>query len=289
VFDLIPFLDREEYIEQVYFFRTYLERLEENVPSQEILKSIKEEILATTKLPIALDFLRGEMLSTGRISDGMSRLSHYFRPFQIYVISQAEEDRSKFDQRTALKILEREAEYFLNSPKPAGLFIYQFECVSRNRLGYDMGMKAIAADPHYSEEWSDWILKARLQLGVTDFTDLVYYRSEQFVLEQQRRTRDENARPNVPILFGEQEGRIAKANRGKDPMFMFAALQRQLGHPSVPRPQEKPKEPVFHPALESRFQRLEKRTQLLESESKGPLDLSQFYESPPDFKQMDEI
>jgi hypothetical protein len=32
-----PVLDREEYIEQEYFFRVYRERLLENVPSQEIL------------------------------------------------------------------------------------------------------------------------------------------------------------------------------------------------------------------------------------------------------------
>ncbi len=39
-----PILDREEYIEQEYFFRVYRERLEENVPSQEILRLVQEEI-----------------------------------------------------------------------------------------------------------------------------------------------------------------------------------------------------------------------------------------------------
>ena len=53
-----PVLDREEYIEQEYFFRVYRERLLENVPSQEILKTISEEILATTRLPMAIDFMR---------------------------------------------------------------------------------------------------------------------------------------------------------------------------------------------------------------------------------------
>ncbi|GAB4143555.1 MAG: hypothetical protein Tsb009_14750 [Planctomycetaceae bacterium] len=287
--EFIPFLPKEEYIEQIYFFRVYRERLEENVPSQEILESLQEEVLATTKLPLALDFLRGEILSTGRISDGMARLPHYFRPFQTYVIAQAEEDRSRFDQRIALEVLEREAEYLSGSPEAAGLFIYQFESIARNRLGYEGGMKAMADDPHYHLDWKDWILKALRQLGTTDFADLIYYRSEQFVRERQRRMRDENARPSIPILFGEQEGRIAKANRGKDPLFMFAALQRQLGHPSVPRSKPKPQEPVFHPALETRLQRLEKRLQFLESEAKGTLDLSQFYENPPDFKKMDEI
>ena len=50
-----PILDREEYIEQAYFFRVYRERLQENVPSQEILQTIQEEILATTRLPMAID------------------------------------------------------------------------------------------------------------------------------------------------------------------------------------------------------------------------------------------
>src|SRR5690606_38381616 len=127
---------REEYIEQAYFFRVYRERLSDNVASQEILASIHEEILATTKLPMAIEFLRGEILLTGRICDGMSRLSHYFTPFQAFVMAQAEADRSRFDQTIALAILEREAKYRAESPTPAGLFIFQFECVARNRLGY---------------------------------------------------------------------------------------------------------------------------------------------------------
>ena len=38
------------------------------------------------------------------------------------------------------------------------------------------------------------------------------------------------------MLFGEKEGRIAMANRRKDPLYLFSALQRHLGYPSVPRP-----------------------------------------------------
>ena len=36
----------------------------------------------------------------------------------------------------------------------------------------------------------------------------------------------------MPPLFAEKEGKIAKANRGRDPL-LFAALQRQLGYPEV--------------------------------------------------------
>ena len=119
-----PFLSREEYIEQAYFFRTYRERLEENLPSQEILSDIHEEILATAKLPLAIEFLKGEMVLNGRICDGMARLPHYFTPFQTFVMSRAESDKSKFDTRIALQVLQREAEYFFSeSPTASGLFV----------------------------------------------------------------------------------------------------------------------------------------------------------------------
>ena len=131
----MPVLEREEYIEQAYFFKTFLERLDEDLPSQEIIISIKEEILATTKLPLALDVLRGEMMLKGRLCEGMAHLSHYFTAFQTFIMRQSEEDRTKFDQRVALKVLEREARYRGENGNPAGLFVYQFECLSRNRLG----------------------------------------------------------------------------------------------------------------------------------------------------------
>jgi len=282
-----PLLDREEYIEQAYCFRTYRERLDSNLPAQEILATIGEEVLATTKLPLALDFLKGEILLTGRISDGMRRLSHYFTPFQAFVMARAEEEKSRFDQKTALLVLERQAEYMAKHPTPAGLFVYQFECVARNRLGYERGMKAIAADPFYDDDWREWILKMRLRLGTTDFADLIYYRSEHYVNERRRRGRNPRYRPSFPILFGVEEGRIAKANRGKDPLYMFAALQRQLGHPAVPRSRAAPSAPPIHPMLEQRLQRLEARLKILESEVKGDFDLSQFYVKPADFSEGD--
>lgn len=273
-------LEREEYIEQAYCFRSYRERLDSNLPAQDILATIGEEVLATTKLPLALDFLKGEILLNGKISDGMKRLSHYFTPFQAFVMQRAEEDRARFDQKTALTILERQANYMANKPIAAGLFVFQFECIARNRLGYNQGMKAIADDPVYTPEWRDWILKARHQLGSTDFADLIYYRSEHFVNERNRRSRKAKPRPSYPILFGVEEGRIAKANRGKDPLFMFAALQRQLGHPAVPRARAAPAVPPIHPALEQRLQRIEARLKIMESEVKDEFDLSQFYVKP---------
>ncbi len=285
-------LDREEYIEQAYFFRVYRERLEENVPSQEILAAIHEEILATTKLPLAIQFLRGEVLQHGAIGVAMARLPHYFTPFQAFVMGKTEEDRTKFDQRVGLMLLEREAEFRAERCTPAGLFIYQFESISRNQLGYDTGMSAMAKDPHYDDTWSNWILKVRLQLGAVDFADLIWFHSEQWIVEKRRKHAQEQGpggsdpselEPKQPILFGAKEGRIAAANRTRDPLFMFAALQRQLGYPVVPRAQSSHGPERRIAQLEARQSELEKRLSLLESEQKGRLDLSQFYVKTPKF------
>ena len=84
------------------------------------------------------------------------------------------------------------------------------------------------------------------------------------------------------MLFGVREGRIAKANRGKDPLYMFAALERQLGYPEIPRPTKKNEEMVFHPLVEQRFTLLEKRLAIMEQELKGGIDLTEFYKKPED-------
>lgn len=277
-----PVLDREEYIEQAYFFRVYRERLEESVPAQEVLVSIREEILGTTKLPMAIDFLAGELQLNGKVSGGMARLQHYFTPFQAFVFGRAEADESKFDLRLALQILEREAEFRAEKIHVPGLFMYQFESLARNRLGYDQGMVAIAGDPFFDASWKEWILKIRMQLGTVDFADLIYNRSQHRVNEIRRDTGNPTFEASFPVLFGLAEGRIAKANHGKDPIYMFAALQRQLGYPAVPRPKPPRSTPVFDAPVESRFQRLEARIALLEQETQGKLDLTKFYK-PDEF------
>src|SRR5207237_118956 len=95
-----PALDREEYIEQVYFFRTFRERLAQNLAAQEILEHLHEEILATTRLPLAIQFLATELKHTGELAPGFTRLSHYFTPFHAYVISQAEKEGQRFPVAT---------------------------------------------------------------------------------------------------------------------------------------------------------------------------------------------
>ncbi|WP_339742098.1 hypothetical protein [uncultured Rubinisphaera sp.] len=284
-----PLHNREEYVEQAYFFRTYRERLDNDLPAQEVLQVISQEILSTTQLPLAINFMASEMMLHGRVSGGMARLGHYFTPFQSFVFRQAEQDRTKFDMRIGLEILEKEAEFLaLEKATPQGLFIYQFEALSRNRLGYQDGLQAMSNDPMYDEHWRDWIGKVRQSLGAIEFSEMIYSRSEYRVQEVRRRTENPDYSPSYPVLFGLQEGRIAQANRGRDPLYMFAALQRHLGYPKVPRPKP-PLSERLDPIIEQRLQQLEMRLKILEAEQSGKLDLSDFYVKPekPDFKDKD--
>jgi hypothetical protein len=276
----MPVLEREEYIEQAYFFHTFRERLIDGLPSQEILARIGEELLSTTKLPLAVSFLHVEMKGTGQMGPAMERISHYFTPFQAHVIGQSESDLSRFAMDQALLVLEREAKFKADGPSLPALFVFQFEALSRNRLGYIKGLAAMASDPFYTEDWTDYIMTLRTRLGDVDFADLIFVRSEQFVHE--RRRLNPEFVPKFPILFGEKEGKIARANRGRDPMYLFAALQRQLGYPEVPRPR-RPDElegRVLH--LEQKIALLENRLKSAESDLQQDVYLAQVLVKPED-------
>ena len=80
----------------------------------------------------------------------------------------------------------------------------------------------------------------------------------------------------MPPLFGEKEGKIAKASYGRDPLFLFGALQRQLGYPEVPRARPRDDLPFLVETLQTKVQQLQQRLMLLESEVRGQVDLSQF-------------
>lgn len=262
-------LDREEYVEQAYFYRTLRERMQHGMSTQELLVAIRQEILSTTKLPMALDFMASELRLTGGFSTAMARLGHYFTPFQAYVIREAEREEGLFDFRIALEVLEREAEYRAAGASPQGIFLYQFETLCRNRLGYDKGLAAVAGDPRYDENWRDWIFTVRRQIGIVDFADMIFVRSDYY-----RQLRGE---PEKPPLFGEKEGKIALANRRKDPLYLFSALARHLGYPVVPRPKPEDTALQILPALQRKVERLETRIKLLEEELRGGINLSRFY------------
>jgi hypothetical protein len=288
-------LGREEYVEQAHFFRALAERLEVHVPAQEVLASVREEVLATTKLPLAIDFLLGELRHEGVLGPALARLPHYFTPFQAFVVGESENERLKFDLRVGLEILRREAEYRAGEPTRQGIFLYQFESISRHRLGYDRGLEAVAGDPAFDEAWREWILTLRLQVGMVDLADVIYVHSEYY-----RQRIEKNSPPpsrveidGIPaqlpqpdasphskpaaVLFGQREGRIALANRKKDPLFLFASLQRQLGYPKVPRARPADKEQALLPQLARRLEQMEMRLKILEEEQRGGLDITKFY------------
>ena len=285
-------LPADEYVEQRHFFATLRDRLADGVATQDALVQVREELLATTRLPLAVGLMADELRQTGRIGPAFARLSHYFTPFQAFLVERAELDRAKFDGTTAFLILERLAGYMAGdlseakrhrataeAPVRRGLFFYQFETLARNRLGYDAGLRAMAADPFYDDAWKNWLGTVRRVVGEVDLADLVYRRSEWF-LTLKRRARGDDATVPVELLFGEAEGRIAAANVGRDPLHFFAALQRQLGYPEVPRQIVSERRAEIPPAVEARLHKLEKRLQFLEAEGKGGLDLTKLAAKP---------
>jgi hypothetical protein len=271
-------LEREEYIEQAYFFRVFRERVAANMATQEILGHIHEEILSTTRLPLAIQFLGTELKHAGLLSSGFARLPHYFTPFQGYVIEQTEQEAKRFGLETALLILEREAQYRAGEPTAAGLFVYQFESLSRNRLGYDRGLTMMREDPFYAAPWRDYLDMVKAQVGIIDFADLIYVRSQFYVMDQRRQRPD--YQPPVEPLFGEKEGKIAKANLGRDPLYLFAALQRQLGYPEVPKQRTVEDFTSKLEALKAKIRELEMRLKLVELEQRGQVDLAPFLKNP---------
>jgi hypothetical protein len=271
-------LDREEYIEQAYFFRVLRERLATTLVTQDVLSQIHQEILSTTRLPYAVQFLATELKHSGLLSSGFERLLHYFTPYQAFVMRQTEVGSQRLATETALLVLEREATYRAAQPTCPGLFVYQFEALSRNRLGYDEGLGAMARDPLYDLDWRTYLDIIRRQIGVVDFADLIYLRSDQYVIDEKRK--DPDYQPPVRPLFGEKEGKIAWANRGRDLLFLFAALQRQLGYPEVPRPRPRDDLEAKLEGLQAKFREVEHRVKLVEGEIKGQADVIQLLGKP---------
>jgi hypothetical protein len=269
-------LDRDEYVEQAHLFGALGERTRQNIAMQDLLGSVREEILATTNLPMAIDYLAGELRHAGVFSTAMAQLAHYFTPFQTFVVREAENDRGRFDLGLALEILRREALYRAEGVTPQGLFVFQFESISRNRLNYDRGLEAMSADPTFDEDWRQWILTVRRQVGWKEIADMIYVRSDYFWQQQAQRGRG-SGEPEAAVLFGVKEGKIALANRSKDPLLLFAALHRHLGYPEVPRPAVVDDSPQVLPQLMRRVERLEARLKLLQDEAKGGIDLSKFF------------
>lgn len=272
-------LSSEEYIEQAYLFQALHERLPDNIPIQSVMEQVRNEALSTTRLPLAVDYLLAELRHSGTMAPAMKQLDHYFAAFQTYLIDESENDRGRFDMRLAVEILKREAEYRAKGFSRQGLFLYQFESLCRNRLQYDPGLLAISEDPAYDADWKEWILVIRRQVGIIDFADMIYVRSWHYINRLQEGGAAGTAEPAKPVLFGIREGQIALANRQKDPLFLFSALQRQLDYPEVPRPS--PVDDSSHQIAQMtrRLEQLAQRLKLVEEEQRSGIDLSRFYGS----------
>ncbi|MEL6109594.1 MAG: hypothetical protein AAFU85_26590 [Planctomycetota bacterium] len=269
-------LDQEEYVEQAYLFQLLHEKAGGEFPIQDLLEQLRHEVLATTKLPMAMEFMLTEVKHSGLLAPAMHRLSHYFTPFQTYLIEQSELDTGRFMMNVALKVMESEARYRVEGATPAGLFFYQFEVLCRNRLSYDYGLTAISGDPIYDKHWASWILGLRAQIGLVDLADLIFLVSEHYrtrLIAEKRSIEGKG-----PFLFGEKEGRIAMANRRKDPLYLFSALQRHLNYPTVPKPKPVEEAEEMLPRMARRIERLETRIQLMEEERRASLDITKFYE-----------
>ncbi|WP_147871802.1 hypothetical protein [Stieleria maiorica] len=269
-------LDREEYIEQAHLFELLHEQAGGQFPIQDLLEQLRHEVLATTRLPMAMEYMLTEVRHSGLLGPAMRQLAHYFTPFQTYLIDQSELDTGRFMMNTAFQIMRAEAEYRVETATPAGMFFYQFEVLCRNRLSYDRGLTAMSGDPIFDDRWSRWILGLRAQIGLVDFADLVFLVSEDY-----RKKLSAAGKPTEdkgPFLFGEKEGRIALANRRKDPLYLFSALQRHLGYPAVPKPEPAETTQELIPQMARRIERLEARIQLMEEERRASLDITKFYE-----------
>ena len=158
--------------------------------------------------------------------------------------------------------------------------MFQLESICHNRLQYDSGLLAVSQDSFYDTDWQSWILIVRQQIGIVDIADLIFLRSWHCVNIQNRRSRQPIA-PDQAILFGEKEGQIALANSRKDPLFLFAALQRHLGYPKVPRPMPVDESENRLAVVQQKLAQLTQRMKLLEAENRGGIDLSKHYEAPP--------
>ena len=176
------------------------------------MSSVREELLITTKLPLAIDFMLAELKHSGQLHPAMINMAHYFTPFQTFLVASAEDDRGRFDFRIALQILSQEAKLRSKNCSPQAFFLYQFEVLCHHRLEYDAGLAAMAEDPTYDELWKAFLELVRRQLGVIEIGDMIYLRSE-YYQEIQLKKKKQAANPDFPPIFGEREGRIALANR----------------------------------------------------------------------------
>jgi len=235
-------LPREEYIEQAYLFRGLNNRLDASDPVQVVMKHLRDEILSTSKLPMAIDFILSELAHVGLMSSAMEQLGHYFTGFQTFVVSAAEDTQGRMDMRVAFLILEFEARFRAEDVSQVAMFLFQFETICLNHLDYGYGLEAMAKDPVYDEKWRQWISSIDRKIGMVGIADLIYVHSEHYQVQQERIERSTG-----------EEGRVPKPKKPDTKDEVLPKLLRQM-------------------------ERMEARMKMLEDENRsGGIDLDQFY------------
>ena len=270
-----PVLDREEYIEQAYFFRASASGSPTTCRPRTSSPRLHEELLTTTRLPYAVQFLAAEIKHTGPARQRVREAAALLHPFQAFVIRQAEEEKQRFPMADGAAGAGTRGRVPGRAADQPGLFVYQFETIARNRLGYIDGLAAMAADPLYDADWRATSTSSAGRSATSTSRDLVYLRSELYVTEQRR------------------------ANPAYEPS-RAAALRREGGEDRQGQPRPRPAVPVRRAAaatrlprgaavtqrddgktrswskIETKLRELETRLKLAEGELRGNIDLSQF-------------
>ena len=122
-------------------------------------------------------------------------------------------------------------------------------------------------DPSYDAVKREYVDTVRRQIGLVDFPDLIFLRSDYYV-ELCNGGRIRNTQPRWGAAFRRLvQARKRTLTAGRDPLYPFAAAQRQLGYPEVPRP--KPRRHGFGRSRRCRrkLREMDLRIKLMESEN----------------------
>ena len=186
---------------------------------------------------------------------------------------------SRFSMEQALLILEREAKYKSENPARRPVHFPVRVSVAKPAGLHPGTGAAMSADPLYTEDWRDYILMLQTRLGDVDFAKPHPSYYAHFVKE--RRKTNPEFEPKYPTLFGEREGKIARANRGRDPVICWhwtASL-------AIPRSRDSAAPTSSKPAFSCSSRRSpSSRTasRPAESELNQDVDLSQVIVKPED-------
>ena len=197
----------------------------------------------------------------------MRKLAHYFTSFQTYVVAEGEDERGRFDLHVAFEILRYDAEYRAAGASRPGAFLYQFECLCRNRLRYEKGLDAMALDPIYDEDWRKWLETVRRQIGIVDVADLIYVRSQYYADERIRRYGELDSQRADPVRREGGQDRLGQSPQG--PALPVRRLATPSGLPAVPRPKPVDETLQLVPQLLRRMERLETRTETARRRTAG--------------------